>query len=245
VDWLQRRWRLHFRLVPQDAVMASDYISRLFGTSPVRPIQEHFAQATACAMELVPFFEAVMLEDWDGAAKVRARIIDLEHAADDLKRELRLALPHSLLMPVSRSDVLDLLSKQDAIANLAKDISGLVTGRRMQIPKAMSEAYIDFLRCCLRAVAQAEKSVGELDELFETGFRGKEVDVVIAMTEELDEIENQGDDKQVDLRSRLFQIERELPPVDVMFLYQIIDWTGELGDLAHRVGSRLHLLISK
>jgi len=225
--------------------MASDYISRLFGTSPVRPIQEHFAQATACAMELVPFFEAVTAGDWERAAGVRQRIIELEHAADELKRELRLALPSGLLMPVSRSDVLDLLSMQDSIANQAKDISGLVTGRRMQIPPPMSEAYQDFLRCSLRAVSQAEKSVGELDELFESGFRGKEVDVVMAMTEELDRIEKEADDKQVDLRSRLFQIERDLPPVDVMFLYQIIDWTGELGDLAHRVGSRLHLLIAK
>jgi uncharacterized protein len=225
--------------------VAADYISRLFGKSPVRPIQEHFDQATACAMALEPFFEAVIAGDWDKARDARERIIELEHAADDLKRDLRLALPSSLMMPVNRSDILDLLSMQDAIANQAKDISGLVTGRRMQIPAAMGEPYLEFLRRCLRAVIQAQKSVNELDELFESGFRGKEVDLVIAMTEELDRIENETDDQQVTLRSRLFQIERELPPVDVMFLYQIIDWTGELGDLAHRVGSRLHLLIAK
>jgi predicted phosphate transport protein (TIGR00153 family) len=192
----------------------------------------------------VPFFEAVAVRDWKGADNVRERIVDLEHAADELKRELRLALPSGVMMPVSRSDVLDLLSLQDAIANQAKDISGLVTGRRMEIPPAMSEAYLEFLRCSLRAVTQAEKTVGELDELFESGFRGKEVDLVIAMTEELDRIEAEGDDLQVGLRGRLFQLERELPPVDVMFLYQIIEGTGELGDLAHRVGSRLHLLIA-
>ncbi len=225
--------------------MPSDYIARLFGTSPVRPIQEHFAQATGCALELVPFFEAVTAGDWDQAARVRARIIEFEHAADELKRQLRLALPSSLMMPVSRSDVLELLAMQDAIANRAKDISGLVTGRRMQIPPTMSEPYLEFLGCCLRAVSQAQRSVGELDELFEAGFRGKEVDVVIAMTEELDRIEKESDDKQVDLRALLFRIERDLPPVDVMFLYQIIDWTGHLGDLAHRVGSRLHVLIAK
>lgn len=225
--------------------MATDYISRLFGTSPVRPIQEHFAQATACALALEPFFEAVIDGDWDRAAEARERIIELEHTADDLKRELRLALPSGLMMPVNRSDLLDLLSMQDAIANQAKDISGLVTGRRMQIPPALGDAYLEFLRSCLRAVVQAQKSVGELDELFESGFRGKEAELVIAMTEELDRIENETDEQQIALRSQLFAIERELPPIDVMFLYQIIDWTGELGDLAHRVGSRLHLLIAR
>ncbi|MFW6094200.1 MAG: TIGR00153 family protein [Pseudomonadota bacterium] len=225
--------------------MASDYISRLFGASPVRPLQEHIAQATACAMELVPFFEAVIAGNWDEAAAIRERIIDHEHAADELKRQLRLALPNSLLMPVSRSDILDLLSMQDAIANRTKDISGLVTGRQMQIPEPMGKAYLEFLRCSLRAVGQAEKTVGELDELFESGFRGKEADVVISMTQELDRTEHEADDLQVELRGRLFQLEKDLPPVDVMFLYQIIELTGELGDLAHRVGSRLHLLISK
>jgi uncharacterized protein len=225
--------------------LATDYISRLFGTSPVRPIQEHFAQATACALALEPFFDAVIAGDWDRAAVARERIIELEHAADDLKRELRLALPSSLMMPVNRSDLLDLLSMQDAIANQAKDISGLVTGRRMQIPAAMGDAYRDFLRSCLRAVVQAQKSVGELDELFESGFRGKAAELVIAMTEELDRIENETDEQQIVLRAQLFQVERELPPIDAVFLYQIIDWTGELGDLAHRVGSRLHLLIAK
>jgi uncharacterized protein len=82
-------------------------------------------------------------------------------------------------------------------------------------------------------VIQAQKSVGELDELFESGFRGKEADLVIAMTEELDRIETNTDEQQIVLRAQLFQIERELPPIDAMFLYQIIDWTGELGDLAH------------
>jgi uncharacterized protein len=225
--------------------VASDYISKLFGTSPVRPIQEHIAQATACAMALEPFFEAVIAGDWDRAAEARTRITELENAADELKRSIRLALPNSLLMPVSRSDLLDLLSLQDAIANQAKDISGLVTGRRMQIPPAIAAGYLEFLRCCLRAVAQAQRSVGELDELFETGFRGREADVVIAMTEELDRIENESDEQQVALRGELFAIEQTLPPIDAMFLYQIIDGTGELGDLAHRVGSRLHLLISK
>ncbi len=225
--------------------MANDYISKLFGTSPVRPIQEHIALASKCARELTPFFEAIIAEDWQRAAGVRKHIIELEHLADESKRNLRLALPSSLLLPVSRSDILELLSMQDAIANRAKDISGLVTGRQMHIPESMREPYLEFLDCSLRAVTQAEKTVGELDELFETGFRGKEVDVVIAMTEELDRIEHEGDRMQIELRGRLFQIERELPPVDVMFLYQIIELTGELGDLAHRVGSRLHLLISK
>lgn len=221
------------------------YISRVFGQSPVRPLQQHFEKASACARKLPDFVRAAHSQDWDKAGEVRKQIVDLEHEADDLKRELRLNLPRSLFMPVARTDVLEMLSVQDRIANKARDISGLMLGRRMVIPEQLQELYLSFVERCLDAVGQAHKTVDELDELFETGFRGSEIDLVMGMIEKLDDIENDGDGLQVEFRAKLFEIEKELPPIDVMFLYKIIDWTGDLADLAQRVGSRLHLMIAR
>lgn len=221
------------------------YISRVFGTSPVRPLQQHFEKAAKCAGKLPKFIKATYAEDWRKAGITREKIVNLEHAADDLKRELRLNLPRSLFMPVSRTDVLEMLSVQDRIANKARDISGLIIGRKMVIPPRLQDLYLRFVERCLDAVSQAEKTVNELDELFESGFRGREIELLMEMTKELDEIENDGDSLQVELRAALFEIEKDLPPIDVMFLYKILDWTGDLGDLAQRVGSRLHLMIAR
>lgn len=223
----------------------SSYISRVFGQSPVRPLQEHIEKAAACAQELPAFIRAAQADDWPGAEAARRKIVQLEHEADDLKRDLRLNLPRTLFMPVARTDVLEMLSVQDRIANKARDISGLMLGRRMTFPKALQDTYLTFVDRCLDAVRQADKTVNELDELFETGFRGSEIDLVMGMIKELDRVENDSDNLQVELRARLFEIERDLPPIDVMFLYKIIDWTGDLGDLAQRVGSRLHLMIAR
>jgi predicted phosphate transport protein (TIGR00153 family) len=92
---------------------------------------------------------------------------------------------------------------------------------------------------------QANKAIHELDELLETGFRGSEVELVEAMIKELDAIERDTDKIEVEVRAALFAIEKELPPVDVMFLYQVIAGIGELGDIAQRVGSRLQLLLAR
>ncbi|NEZ05160.1 TIGR00153 family protein [Wenzhouxiangella sp. XN201] len=223
----------------------SGYISRVFGQSPVRPLQEHIEKAAACAQQLPEFVRAAQAGDWTGAGEVRKSIVRLEHEADDLKRDLRLNLPRTLFMPVARTDVLEMLSVQDRIANKARDISGLMLGRRMTFPQALQDTYLAFADRCLDAVLQAHKTVNELDELFETGFRGSEIELVMGMIKELDRVENDSDSLQVELRARLFEIERDLPPIDVMFLYKIIDWTGDLGDLAQRVGSRLHLMIAR
>jgi len=223
----------------------SGYISRIFGASPVRPLQKHFDKAAKCAHKLPKFIRATYAGDWDKASAAREKIILLEHAADDLKRDLRLHMPKSLFMPVSRSDVLEMLSRQDRVANKAKDISGLMIGRRMVIPEPIQSDYLTFLERNLDAVTQARKSVHELDQLFESGFRGSEVDLMVEMTEELSRLEDSSDEMQVSLRARLFEIESDLKPIEVMFLYKIIDWTGELGDIAQRVGSRLHMMIAR
>ena len=225
--------------------MALSTISSLFGSSPVKPLQKHMASVQVCIQELVPFMEAVLAGDWDKAAKVQARISQLEREADTLKRDLRLHLPNSLFMPVSRRDLLEVLTMQDKIANKAKDIAGLMTGRRMDIPKELGPRLLEFIRRSIDASAQAQAAINELDELVETGFRGSEVELVQSMIKKLDEIESDTDRIQVEIRAELFKLEEKLPPVHVMFLYRVIDWIGDLGDLAQRVGSRLELMLAR
>ena len=46
------------------------------------------------------------------------------------------------------------------------------------------------------------------------------------------------------MRSALFEIEKTLDPIDAIFLYEVIQLTGEIADMAERVGRRLELLLS-
>lgn len=220
-------------------------ILNLFGRSPVRPLQEHMAKVSECVRVLEPFFEAVVAGDENRMRELQEKIARLENEADDLKHDLRLHLPRTLFMPVERRDLLEVLTMQDNIANRAKDLAGLVRGRKMSIPDVISSQYLEFVRRSIDACTQAEKTVNELDELVETGFSGTEVETVQKLISELDRVEKDTDQIQVDIRARLFEIERDLPPVDVMFLYRLIDWTGDIGDFSQRVGSRLQLLLAK
>ena len=222
----------------------TNVLANIFGASPVMPLEKHIDVAYRCAKQLREFFAAAIRGDWDAATAVRNEIENLEHQADDLKKEIRLRLPKSLFMPVPREDLLELLLVQDKIANRTKDVSGLVLGRRMQIPSAIAEQFLTFVDRNVDAAKQARKSVRELDELFTAGFRGAEVELVTAMIEKLDRIETETDDQQAALRAALFDIEASLNPVDAVFMYQVIELTGEIADMAERVGRRLELLLS-
>lgn len=225
--------------------MATTPFLNLFGQSPIKPIQRHMTKAHQCAQQLLPFFDALVENDWQKATGIQQAIVDLEGEADILKKNVRLQLPKSLFLPVSRSDLLDLVTMQDKIANISKDIAGIMTGRQMAIPISMTEAFREYLDLAIDTSAQALKAIQEMDELLETGFRGREVDLVEGLIEELDRLENNNDMLQVKIRAQLFDLEADLPPVNVMFLYKVIDWVGELADRAQKVGSRLQVLIAR
>jgi len=221
------------------------YMSGIFGSSPVSPLQKHMSKVYACTSELIPLFNAVINEDWDDVNKHQQLIAKLEQEADVLKKELRLNLPKGLFMPVSRQDLLEVLLMQDRIANKAKDIAGTIVGRQMVLPDVIHEDYIRFVERCVAACKQARKAINEFDELVETGFSGQEIQIVTDMITKLDEIESDTDNLQAAIRAKIFEIEETLPPIEMMFLYKIIEATGEVADKSQGVGSRLQLMLAR
>ena len=225
--------------------MPVNTIMGLFAKSPIKPLQEHVAVVDECCSQLVEFFETCHQGDWNRAEEIRDRISELEKEADVLKREIRLKLPSGLFMPVDRTDMLDLITQQDKLANLAKDISGRVIGRRLNIPDTLNDNFIAYVRRCIDSANLAHKVVQEFDELLETGFKGREVSLVADMIHQLDVIEDDTDLLQIQLRQQLMAVENEHNPIDVMFLYKILEWVGEIADQSQRVGTRLELMLSR
>ena len=148
-------------------------------------------------------------------------------------------------MPFARSDVIELLTVQDRMANKAKDIAGLMLGRKMVFPQSMAASAQQMLKLSVKAAEKAKDAIGDLDELLESGFSGKEIDLLQGLLNELDKIERDSDKAQVVIRADLLALENDLPAVEVMFLYRIIDLIGDIADVSQQIGNRLLLLSSK
>jgi len=225
--------------------MSGSYLSGIFGKSPVRPLQEHMEKVVSCVCELIPFTRAVLSNDQQVITQHHRNIVAMENEADALKKQLRLRLPNSLFMPIDRRDVLEVLTMQDMVAGRARNVAGLIIGRNMQIPDSMAKGYEELVQRCVDACNAAYTAIRELDELIETGFGKAERERVGGLLYELDEIEQHTDEQQITLRNELFKLEDELHPVNVMFLYKVIDSTGGIADRAQRVGSRLQLMLAR
>jgi hypothetical protein len=222
----------------------ANYISKIFGASPVGPIQEHMELCYKAAKELITFFDYTAKGDWEKVRESRARIVQLENEADEIKKQIRSHLPKSMFMPVAREDLLELVLVQDRIPNRVWDVSGLVIGRNMEIPATMRDSFLAFVSRNVDAAKKARMTIRELDELYETGFRGAEVKLVESLVDEVDQIENDTDDMQAGLRTQLYAMEKDLPPIDVMFLYRVIEVTGDIADMAERIGRRLEVMMA-
>lgn len=225
--------------------MSVNSFLELFGKSPFKALEKHIDVAQATSEALTPFFKAVFEQDWTKAQTIQLEISALERDADKIKRQVRIQLPKGLFLPVDRGDLIELIKEQDKIANKAKDIAGRIIGRQLIIPTIIQAEFSDYLKRCLDAVRVAATAINELDELLEMGFKDREVDIVEKLINRVAEIEADTDGMEIRLRSSLRDIETELNPIDVMFLYDIIEWVGDLADQAESVGGRLELLLAR
>jgi hypothetical protein len=222
-----------------------DRISDLIKKSPFGPIQKHMDKAKASVDELIIFLESVINMEWEKAIQSRKKIVDLEHQADALKAETRGLVPKSIFLSVPREDVLELVKRTDEIPNTVKGISGLMIGRRMEVPSQISTTFMQFASEAAEICKVASNATNHIDELFQFAFGGNAADEMQKLIRQLDTLEDHCDETEIMLRSQLFAIERDLPPIDVMFLYSVINKIGELADIAEQVGHRISLIASR
>ena len=219
--------------------------SDLIKKSPLKPIQDHMEISQLSVAELLIFLDHAVNSRWEDATSSRKNISDLENKADKLKAETRGLLTKGIFLAVQRSDLLDLIKLADEIPNTAKDISGLMLGRRMDIPSTISNSFINFAKEASQISSVAGDAVGHLEELFRFSFGGNVADRMQELILELDNLEKTNDQTEINLRAELFKLEADLPPIDVMFLYDIINKIGELSDRSQQVGHRISLIASR
>ena len=222
-----------------------DNITSLFGKSPISPLQQHMKQVHSCIKEFGVFAKAANVMDWEKAQLAQVSISNKENKADALKKKLRMNLPSTFMMPFSRRDLLDVLLIQDSIANITKDLAGLMMSRRMVFPKEFADDFIELSKLCIKTSEAALVAINELDELLETAFSSRERKIVDKMIKKVNELEHQTDVAQEVIRNKLFLLESSLPPIDVMFYYRAIEWLGETADAAQKVGSRFEVMLTK
>lgn len=225
--------------------MKTHPLTALFARSPFRPLQEHMRIVEECALELRPLTDALVAGEKDAVHRHKSEVFRLEQEADEVKNSIRSALPSTLFMPVARRDLLDLLSSQDAVADAAQDAAGLLAIPKLRLVPVLAEPLRAFVHEVVDVASAARTMIEQLDELVEVGFRGRHVDGVLEMIDEVSRRESLTDSMGSEVVALLFEHEDEMGPLSVVFWYEAIQTLGRVADESENVGDRLRLLVAR
>jgi predicted phosphate transport protein (TIGR00153 family) len=220
-------------------------LSSLFRSSPFKPVQEHMRTVFSCICFLPPLIDALYRKDYDQLQDFAAEIIRLESEADEIKHEFRLKMPNTLLLPVDREDQLSLVSDQDNLADITENIAKILLYRDMVVPESLKDLLDELLEATMDISVAAKDLIERLDELLQVGFRGREGEKVTVMIAGVRRSEHNIDSIIYRTRRALFEHEKDLDPVSIMFWYELIGLLGSISDQAENVADRLLLFLSK
>ena len=205
-------------------------IIKVFGRSPFVPLQMHMEKVAECIQEIPPIMEAYLAGDEDRVTSLAKKISKLEHNADLIKHDIRNNLPRGLFMPVARSKLLHILSRQDNIANRAENLAVLLTFKKANVFDGFEDALNKLLNNSLETFQMARRVINEFDELLESGFGGVEANTVLNLVDQVARKEYECDLCQREVVRLLLKYEDLITYGDFFLWTRIIQQIGGIAD---------------
>jgi len=220
-------------------------IKELFGKSPFGPLVEHTRKVQECVTFIQPLLEACIREDAEEIHRLQDRVSRLEYEADLIKMEIREHLPHRFFLPVERGDLNHFLHLQDSIADLAQDFAVILLIRRTRLHPQLVPEFRAFVEQILQVSDTLMAAAEEMGNLLEAAFGGAEAEAVLRRVAGLNEGEWKADRMQRKLSQHIYQIEKDLDPVTILFYEKMLHALGGIANAAENTGEVLRQMIVK
>lgn len=194
---------------------------------------ETVTESIKSLLDMVNYLREDRVED---AVKQFNRVNELEHSADNLKREIMRELRMGFLHPLDREDILKLIITADDIAAYTK-----ATARRIVIlnnvgckaPRKIVDYLYDIVEKSANAAEILYKAVQALT---------RNIDETLTLVDKVEEIEEEIDEIRMKALEELYNICREKMTIDCILLKEIIDDAENISDKAEDTGDILRII---
>jgi len=220
-------------------------IKELFAKSPFGPLVEHTKKVHECVEMIRPLMEALVNEDYDEIRRLQDRISKLEYEADTIKHNVRDHLPRRYFMPVDRVDLAGFISSQDNIADKTEDFAVILTLRKTKLHPDVMDKFFDFVDQIFQVTGTLLTAAIELNNLAEASFSGAEAKVVLSLLKGLNEEEWKADRMARSLSKDVYNLEKQLDPITIIFYEKMILTLGAIANEAENAGDMLRTMILK
>jgi uncharacterized protein len=220
-------------------------IQEMFGRSPFSALIQHTRKVHECAKQVRPLLEACIREDYGEVHRLQDAVSKLEYEADQIKNEIREHLPRRYFLPVERGDLNRFLHSQDEIADHAQDFAVILLIRKTKIHPSLVAEFKSFVDQILAVSDNLMAAAEEMDELVEASFGGAEAQEVLRKVAGLNEGEWKADRMQRKLSQHIYEIEKELDPITIIFYEKMLYALSGIANAAENTGEIFRQMIVK
>lgn len=220
-------------------------LGRLFGKSPIAPIQRHMQLAQESVQLLCELLTALADGEKERSRDILALMAKTETEARQLRHEVREHLPRGLLLAMPRADLLQLVDIQQDILTRGRCLAMPIALRGLAMTPSL-RTRIDALSSVLADAAdKALAAIRELDEMLELAFMQHERGPVHVAMDALRQQLNRCDEEHRRLLEELIIEEASLPVLDALLLHQTAAALEQLALCCSDVGDQLDLLLAR
>ena len=218
-------------------------IARLFGKSPFAPLQSHMEKVGACIGKLKEIFAHLFEQNLSAIEPLVAVLSKLEHEADLTKNDIRNQLPKSLFLPIDRSQILEILSLQDCIADKCEEVANLFIFEMIEPIEPIMEELKSFFEKNMEAFDECVAVTKEMEKLIEASFGGAEAQKVKEMVDKSSYREYESDLIKHSLLKNFFKGAENLSPPKFHIWTRLIEEVGEISHLCEKLALRIRMIL--
>ena len=220
-------------------------IQELFGRSPFGPMVEHSKKVHECVELVKPIMEALAHENFEEIHRLQDKVSKIEYEADQIKHDIRANLPRRFFLPVDRSELENFLRCQDKIADYVEDFAVILTIRNTTIHPSLIDDFFAYVDQIFQVTGTLLTAAVEMQNLAEVSFGGAEARTVMDLLTGLGEEEWKADRMARRISRKIYELEKELDPITIIFYEKMIIALGSIANEAENAGDKLrNMLIS-
>ena len=167
-----------------------------------------------------------------------------ELKADKIKNKIREVLRGSVRLAVDKPVFLDLVSRQDRIADYAENVTEILSFRELYDNAEAQSLVLKLAEAVTATVEEYQKTVGRFEYLLESAFANKEKEIMHQHIARVNELEHKADKAEAKAAAFVFS-NGDDQPLAAAHMYRLIQRLDDVANAAETAANSLLPIISK
>ena len=167
-----------------------------------------------------------------------------ELKADKIKNKIREVFRGSVRLAVDKTVFLDLVSRQDRIADYAENVTEILSFRELYDNAEAQSLVLKLAEAVTATVEEYQKTVGRFEYLLESAFANKEKEIMHQHIARVNELEHKADKAEAKAAAFVFS-NGDDQPLAASHMYRLIQRLDDVANAAETAANSLLPIISK